>query len=70
MTANLPPMPRLDLSRDNLYGYTAAQTRAYGEACAVAERERCAKLVETHPTNGDHVGCWFELLAAAIRGGE
>ena len=47
--------------------FTADQMRAYGAACAAAERERCAKLVESHPTNGDAVQGWFDLLAAAIR---
>jgi hypothetical protein len=36
-------------------------------ARVAAERERCARIVETQDTNGDHVGCWFELLAAKIR---
>jgi len=33
-----------------------------------AERERCAKLVETHDTYGDVVQSWFDLLANDIRG--
>jgi hypothetical protein len=36
-------------------------------ARVAAERERCARIVETQDTNGDSVGCWFELLAAKIR---
>jgi hypothetical protein len=33
----------------------------------LAERERCARIVETQDTYGDPVGCWFETLAAKIR---
>ena len=41
--------------------------RAYAAAAVAAERERCAKLVETQDTNGNNVGGWFEMLAAKIR---
>lgn len=48
--------------------FTAEQMRAYADAAVVAERERCAKLVETQDPNGDYgVRSWFELLAAKIR---
>ncbi len=69
----LPPMPQPDthcLDDDtgkDVWSHSADQMRAYGAACAAAERERCAKLVESHPTNGDAVQGWFDLLAAAIR---
>lgn len=36
-------------------------------AMLAAERERCARIVETQDANGDPVGGWFELLAAKIR---
>jgi len=75
----LPPLPRPAHEQVEEYSgiamnkvvvtplFTADQMRAYGAACAAAERERCAKLVESHPTNGDAVQGWFDLLAAAIR---
>jgi len=37
------------------------------DAAVAAERERCARIVETQDTYGDSVGCWFETLAAKIR---
>ncbi len=43
--------------------YSAEQVRA----AVAAEREACARLVETQDTYGDSVGCWFETLAAKIR---
>ena len=36
----LPPLPEL------IYSYTPDEMRAYGEACAAAEREACAKACE------------------------
>ena len=74
MSATLPPLPYPQLDSLPTFtepGYTADQVRAYGAECAraarLAEREECARLVETKDTNGDHVGGWLELLAAAIR---
>ena len=52
-----------DMGRDVEPLYTEAQMLER----VAAERERCAKLVETQDTNGDPVGGWFELLAAKIR---
>jgi len=38
------------------------------EDIAAAERERCAKMIETRPTNGDYgMESWFKLLAREIR---
>jgi hypothetical protein len=53
----------------HVWGYTADQMRAYGEACALAERERCALIAE-------HLNGWgsrpcpelADHIAAAIRG--
>ena len=59
-----PPCPAPDQQT------TAALVRwaeSYAEERVAAERERCAVLVETQDTYGDHVGCWFETLAAKIR---
>lgn len=42
-------------------------TEAQMLARVAAERERCARIVETQDTHGDPVGCWFETLAAKIR---
>ena len=48
--------------------YRAEDMRAYALQERAAERERCAKLVETQDTNGDYgVQSWFDLLAAKIR---
>ena len=47
--------------------YSADQMHAYAAAAVAAAIERCAVLVETQDTYGDHVGCWFETLAAKIR---
>ena len=44
-------------------GYTADQMRAYGAACAAAERERCAKVCEDLGYLLDDSGAY----AAAIR---
>ena len=55
----LPPLPEVNYLGDDVsYGYDACDMREYGAACAAAERERCAKLVER--TGNDH-------CAAAIR---
>jgi hypothetical protein len=42
----------------------------YAAAAVAAERERCARLVETHDTYGDVVQSWFDLLARKIREGD
>ena len=68
---DMPPLPKLsllcrfmpdDYRYGDVLGFTADQMRAYGEACAaaavLAERGRCAKLLER--TGNDH-------CAAAIR---
>lgn len=44
-----------------------ADAEAEIRAAVAAERERCARIVETQDTYGDSVGCWFETLAAKIR---
>ena len=34
---------------EEIPGYTAEQMLAWGKACAAAEREACAKLLEEYP---------------------
>jgi hypothetical protein len=34
---------------EEIPGYTAEQMLAWGKACAAAEREECAKLLEEYP---------------------
>lgn len=46
---------------------TPDELERFAALVAEQERERCARLVETQDTNGDHVGGWFDLLAAKIR---
>jgi hypothetical protein len=67
----LPPLPPPDLGsigfgRDVLYlGYSDEQMLAFGKACAAAEREACADIVENHNPGGSyHIRT---ALAAAIR---
>ena len=47
--SSLPPLPEPDaytwLSHD---AWTANAVRAYGEACAAAEREACARAIEQY----------------------
>lgn len=48
--------------------FFAEQMVAYGDACAAAERERCAKMADEYATyGGSNFAAWFEKLAAAIR---
>jgi hypothetical protein len=75
---NLPPLLE-PLVMVNHYGrgfstsdgdgglFTAEQMTAYATAAVLAERERCAILVETQDTYGDQVKSWFDFLATAIR---
>lgn len=42
----LPPLPMLDLSRDNLYGYTADQMRAYAEMHAATDNAALRERVK------------------------
>lgn len=51
MTA-LPPLPMQDLSRDNLYGYTAEQMRSYALAAIEQERERVKNLCNQFAATG------------------
>lgn len=70
----LPPLPpSRTLSRGDddgplQLGYTADQMRAYGEACAAAEREACAKVCEAEDQLGldDERAYNGRLMAAAI----
>jgi len=49
--------------------FSADQMRAYGEACAAAEREACAKVcdVEAAHSGVAHTGRVLNGCAAAIR---
>lgn len=72
-TSNLPPLPEYAHEFRPRWpgdegGFSGAQMRAYAAAAVAAERERCARIVERQDTYGDPVGCWFETLAAKIRG--
>ena len=59
---------QLMLSVDPLTKRVPPGVRAIVAAAVAAERERCAKLVETQNPNGDYgVKGWFDLLAAKIR---
>lgn len=59
----LPPLPppfthllATGSRTTSIYVWTADAVRAYGEACAAAERERCALLCEsTYPESEDGV---------------
>ena len=54
----------------NLHDLLARQKMSYEleiKMEVAAERERCARIVETQDTYGDPVGCWFETLASKIR---
>lgn len=70
MDSDLPPLPAIVERANKHYAGEglADAVLAYAAAAVAAERERCARIVETQDTNGDYVGGWFELLAAAIRG--
>ena len=49
---NLPEMSVIDThlpSNTKIRGFTAEQMLAWGKACAAAEREECAKLLEEYP---------------------
>ena len=71
----LPPMPQPDthcLDDDtgkDVWSHSADQMRAYGAACAAAERERCAKMCEAEYRLGldDERAYNGMLMAAAIR---
>jgi hypothetical protein len=72
MKIELPePTELLDLRGrpSGFEGYTAAQMRAYGEACAKAEREACAKVCEGFGGNGSGYidDDWAAMCARAIR---
>jgi hypothetical protein len=43
-----PELPALPNEGRGYYGWTEAAMRAYGAACAAAEREACAKLADEH----------------------
>ena len=43
----LPPAWDTGVFDDGTTAYTADDMRAYGEACAAAERERCASIAES-----------------------
>jgi hypothetical protein len=48
----LPEMSVIDThlpSNTKIRGYTVEQMLAWGKACAEAEREACAKLIEAYP---------------------
>jgi hypothetical protein len=60
---------RRHVDRPHQYANASVQGRwVTWQAAAKDTKERCAALVETQDTNGDHVGGWFELLARKIRG--
>ena len=70
----LPPLPEPDThcfdddTGLDVWSHSPDQMHAYGEACAAAERERCAKLADEYATwGGSNFAAWFEKLAAAIR---
>ena len=48
MSITLPKLPMLDLSRDNLYGYTAAQLRARDIEVARLVLKAAADLVDSN----------------------
>ena len=54
---------RSEVERLKQHAVTLAETER------LVERERCARVCESHPTYGDPVQGWFDLLAAAIRAG-
>lgn len=70
----LPPGAHSD-TRAAEHWFTADQMRAYGEQCALAERERCARLAQTlyKPDGNDQWDGGFDegvsAYAAAIRKG-
>ena len=65
---SLPPMPEpIGVLGWDWQMWTADQMRAYGAECRRMALEEAAQAIETQETNGDHVGGWFELLAANVR---
>ncbi len=77
MTGPLPPQSVLTRHIDTgiaIHGYTADQMRAYASQEVAAERERCAKLVESMDVSGhdgyiETSGDLLEALAGCIRRG-
>ena len=76
-----PPLPEPELlyHRPSLFGpgtvkvtgYSDAQLRAYGAACAAAERERCISAIRAvGPSAGSSLGLITEGFVEAIRKGE
>jgi len=72
MSTDLPPLPRcarvVEYNASKGYSfdaYTEEQMLAYASAAMAAERERCAKIVETANVAG--AGLFRRDLAARIR---
>ena len=77
----LPPLPEPDThcfdddTGLDVWSHSPDQMRAYGEVCAVAERERCAKIVDLPPgteawevIGGEEGLTMLRELATQIRG--
>lgn len=76
MTATLPPLPVPAIEASGEFAelggtfgalFTLDQLRAYGAACAAAEREACAKACESLVDLEDNTCDEAERCAAAIR---
>jgi len=71
MTATLPPLPvpagALFVGSGAcapLSGWSVDQVRAYGAACAAAEREQCAALLDAIAADYEKAHSFFERNAA------
>jgi hypothetical protein len=65
----LPEMSVIDThlpSNTKIRGYTVEQMLAWGKACAAAEREACAKLLDEMAAQDKHSN-YYVVAAKAIR---
>ena len=76
MNATLPPLPAPAIEASPEFAelggtfgalFTLDQLRAYGAACAAAEREACANECERRHANGNRAHTHADECAAAIR---
>jgi hypothetical protein len=65
----LPEMSVIDThlpSNTKIRGYTVEQMLAWGKACAAAEREECAKLLDEMAAQDKHSN-YYIVAAKALR---
>jgi len=71
MSITLPKLPMLDLSRDNLYGYTADQLRARDIEVARLVLKGVAEEIrkwgdESRAAKDEHVALFCQITAASV----